>query len=51
MLQGGRWEHLRRSTAKKLGVMPFDGYGLGGPFLKEDLSDILRSCNEELPVH
>ena len=49
VLQGGRWEDLRRSTAKKLGNMAFDGYGLGGAFLKEDLSEILRWCNEELP--
>ena len=49
VLQGGRWEDLRRSTTKKLGEMPFDGYGLGGAFLKEDLSEILRWCNEELP--
>lgn len=49
VLQGGRWEDLRRSTAIKLGSMPFDGYGLGGAFLKEDLSEILRWCNEELP--
>lgn len=51
VLQGGHWEDLRRSTAKKLGAMPFDGYGLGGAFLKEDLSEILRWCNEELPEH
>ncbi len=49
VLQGGRWEDLRRKTAKKLGAMDFDGYGLGGAFLKEDLGDILRWCNEELP--
>lgn len=49
VLQGGRWEDLRRSTAKKLGAMDFDGYGLGGAFLKSDLGDILRWCNEELP--
>lgn len=49
VLQGGRWEDLRRKTAKKLGKMDFDGYGLGGAFLKEDLADILRWCNEELP--
>jgi queuine tRNA-ribosyltransferase len=29
--------------------MDFDGYGLGGAFLKEDLGEILRWCNEELP--
>ena len=49
VLQGGRWEDLRRSTAKKLAKMNFDGYGLGGAFLKESLGEILRWCNEELP--
>ena len=49
VLQGGRWEDLRRSTARKLGAMEFDGYGLGGAFLKEDLGEILRWCDEELP--
>ncbi len=56
VLQGGRWENLRRSTAKALGAMSvdgveFDGFGLGGAFLKEDLGKILRWCNEELPFH
>ncbi len=49
VLQGGHWEDLRRHTAKTLGSMGFDGYGLGGAFLKEQLGDILRWCNEELP--
>lgn len=54
VLQGGRWEDLRRATAKNLGKMSvngveFDGFGLGGAFLKETLGDILRWCNEELP--
>ena len=49
VLQGGRWEDLRRSTAKKLAKMDFDGYGLGGAFLKEDLGKILSWCCEELP--
>lgn len=49
VLQGGHWEDLRRSTARKLGAMDFDGFGLGGAFLKEDLGEILRWCNEELP--
>lgn len=51
VLQGGRWEDLRRSTAKKLAQMDFDGYGLGGAFLKENLGEILRWCCEELPEH
>lgn len=55
VLQGGRWEDLRRQTARNLANlrvdgMGFDGFGLGGAFLKEDLGEILRWCNEELPV-
>lgn len=55
VLQGGRWEDLRRSTARTLAKMTvddigFDGFGLGGAFLKEDLGEILRWCNEELPA-
>lgn len=49
VLQGGRWEDLRRSTAKKFAKMDFDGYGLGGAFLKENLGEILTWCCEELP--
>ena len=37
VLQGGRREDLRRSTARKFAKMDFDGYGLGGAFLKENL--------------
>ena len=55
VLQGGRWEDLRRSTARTLAAMrvdgqTFDGFGLGGAFLKEDLGQILRWCDEELPA-
>lgn len=54
VLQGGRWEDLRRATARTLSALRvngegFDGFGLGGAFLKEDLGEILRWCNEELP--
>lgn len=49
VIQGGRWEDLRRSTSKKFAKMEFDGYGLGGAFLKEDLGKILKWCCEELP--
>ena len=51
VIQGGRWEDLRRSTSKKFAQMEFDGYGLGGAFLKESLGEILRWCCEELPKH
>lgn len=49
VIQGGRWEDLRRSTCKKFAAMEFDGYGLGGAFLKESLGEILQWCCEELP--
>lgn len=54
VLQGGRWEDLRRRAAQYLRDLEvdgvgFDGFGLGGAFLKEDLGDILRWCSEELP--
>lgn len=56
VLQGGHWEDLRRQTARNLAAMQvsgieFDGFGLGGAFLKEDLGEILRWCNEELPFY
>ncbi len=55
VLQGGRWEDLRRRTAQNLARtrvdgVGFDGFGLGGAFLKEDLGEILRWCDEELPA-
>ena len=54
VLQGGRWEDLRRRAAQylrdlKVNGQGFDGFGLGGAFLKEDLGEILRWCDEELP--
>jgi queuine tRNA-ribosyltransferase len=50
VLQGGRWEDLRRRAARWMAGREFDGYGLGGAFLKEDLAEILRWCSEELPA-
>lgn len=49
VLQGGHYEDLRRETARVLGAMDFDGFGLGGAFAKEDLGDILKWVAEELP--
>lgn len=49
VLQGANYEDLRRQTAKKLGAMDFDGYGIGGAIEKSQLGDIVRWCNEELP--
>ncbi|MDR0398030.1 MAG: tRNA guanosine(34) transglycosylase Tgt [Candidatus Nomurabacteria bacterium] len=49
VLQGARFEDLRRKAACDLGAMDFDGFGLGGAFNKEQLDDILQWCNSELP--
>jgi queuine tRNA-ribosyltransferase len=49
VLQGAQHEDLRRRTAKHLGVLPFDGFGIGGAIEKEKIGDIVRWVNEELP--
>ncbi len=49
VLQGAQYEDLRRQTAKHLGDLPFDGYGIGGAIEKARLADIVRWCSEELP--
>lgn len=49
VVQGGRFEDLRRLSAKTLARMDFDGFGIGGSFNKEDLGTAVRWVNEELP--
>ncbi len=49
VIQGGRFEHLRKESAKFLGEMDFDGYGIGGSFAKEDMSSGVLWANEFLP--
>lgn len=50
VLQGANYEELRRETAKRLGGMDFDGYGIGGAIEKARLGEIVRWVNEELPA-
>lgn len=50
VLQGANYEDLRRGTARFLGSMEFDGYGIGGAIEKSQLGQIVRWCTEELPV-
>ena len=50
VVQGGGFEDLRRLSARTLGAMDFDGYGIGGSFTKEDLATAVRWATEELPV-
>lgn len=49
VVQGGRYLDLRKESARVLGEMDFDGFGIGGSFSKEDLGDALRVVNEILP--
>jgi queuine tRNA-ribosyltransferase len=49
VIQGADYEDLRRKSAKFLGSMDFDGYGLGGALRKETIGEITRWMNEELP--
>lgn len=50
VLQGANYENLRRQTARHLGSMDFDGYGIGGAIEKSRLGDIVRWTTEELPA-
>lgn len=50
VLQGANYEDLRRKTAKKLGKMDFDGYGIGGAIEKSQLGTIVGWVTEELPA-
>ncbi len=49
IVQGGRFEDLRIESARTIGAMDFDGYGIGGSFSKVDILGILDKVNRELP--
>lgn len=49
VVQGGAHEDLRRESARTLGAMGFDGYGIGGSFTKEDMATAVKWVCEELP--
>ena len=49
IVQGGRSEELRKKSAKVIGEMDFDGFGIGGSFAKEDMSSAVKWVNEVLP--
>ncbi len=51
VVQGGAYEELRKESARVLGAMDFDGYGIGGSFTKEDMGTAVRWVNEILPEH
>lgn len=49
IVQGGRVEALRKESARVIGAMDFDGFGIGGSFAKEDMSQAVQWVNEVLP--
>ena len=49
IVQGGRSEALRKKSAKIIGELDFDGFGIGGSFAKEDMSTAVKWVNEILP--
>lgn len=49
VVQGGRFEDLRKESAEFLSKMNFDGYGIGGSFSKKDLDASLQLVNKILP--
>ncbi len=50
VVQGAQHEDLRRTAARGLVSLDFDGYGIGGAIEKERLGTIVGWVNEELPV-
>ncbi len=49
IVQGGRFENLRKESAEAIGEMDFDGFGIGGSFAKEDMGTAVKWVNEILP--
>jgi len=49
IVQGGRFEDLRKESAKIIGEMDFDGFGIGGSFDKEDMNTAVGWVNKMLP--
>lgn len=49
IVQGARYEDLRKQSAKYIGAMDFDGFGIGGAFGKKDLAAAVEWVTSELP--
>ena len=49
VVQGGRFKELREEAARTIGALPFDGFGIGGSFNKEDLGSAVGWVNAILP--
>lgn len=49
IVQGGRFEELRKISARAIAGMNFQGFGIGGSFEKEDIDKALAWINVILP--
>lgn len=49
IVQGGRWQDLREESARVIGSMEFDGFGIGGGFGKDDVVRLLQWSIPLLP--
>ncbi len=49
VVQGGRHQDLREEAARTMGALPFDGYGIGGSFTKDDIATAVGWVNKLLP--
>lgn len=49
VVQGGRHKDLREESARVIGSMDFDGFGIGGSFDKEDMYTTVGWVNDILP--
>lgn len=57
IVQGGKFKDLRIESAKFIGALPFDGFGIGGEFgdskqtMEKMLSWVIKELPEEKPRH
>ena len=49
IVQGGRHEDLRKHSARTIGSMDFEGFGIGGSFDKDDIGTAVGWVCDELP--
>ncbi len=49
VVQGGRYQDLREHAARTIGALPFDGFGIGGSFTKDDIGTAVGWVNTILP--
>lgn len=49
IIQGGRFDDLRKESARTLADLDFDGFGIGGSYVKEDIQSVVALVDRELP--